>query len=563
MRSRRVTAAVSALAVAAGGLVSAAVIGVVPARADHCDPSESHGRQTSPTQDANGRNGDQRNGNRQDGDGRDGNRQAPDGRSPGQGDADRFGPTDQRDPGGRNRDQNGRQDGTRFGRDDGTRLDRQDDTRLGQQDGTRSDRQDDVQTGRQNGRQDGAQNNGQNGGRGDRGDGGAAVLDPGASPEPTQNADPFGRRARTGTRTATPAPPQDSTRIPPQNPGQDPGQGQDGGQDRGRDPGQEPTGLPTENPTQEPTQPPGGDQSPSPAPSPTASGQECADLGPFPQDFVDIRQIPPGRLDLPAGRNGSRGTFVSQCGTNRNGHNNPDNFIVAPGVSNGAHHLHDYVGNLSTDAFSTDESLAAAGTTCRLSDKSTYFWPVIRDRRVDANTGDTDGNVGRPLRANAVVLQFRGNPVSKVSAMPRFLRLITGDAKAATNGGGNANAKWSCTGFTNRISSNKYPLCPRGSQVLRILDFPSCWDGQNTDSANHRTHVVFPGEGGACPQGTRAIPQLRMILAYTVPQGRSFALDAFPEQKHNPVTDHGDFANVMPDRLMSFVVSCINQGRRC
>ena len=28
--------------------------------------------------------------------------------------------------------------------------------------------------------------------------------------------------------------------------------------------------------------------------------------------------------------------------------------------------------------------------------------------------------------------------------------------------------------------------------------------------------------------------------------GASFALDTFPEQLHNPVTDHGDFVNVMP-----------------
>jgi hypothetical protein len=232
-------------------------------------------------------------------------------------------------------------------------------------------------------------------------------------------------------------------------------------------------------------------------------------------------------------------------------------------VSNGAHHLHDYVGNLSTDAFSTDESLAAAGTTCRLGDKSTYFWPVLRDRRSDQNANDPDGNVGTVLTARAVQLQFRGNATSRVVPMPRFLRLITGDAKAATNGGANARAAWSCTGFQNRIATDKYPLCPRGSLVLRILDFPSCWDGQNTDSANHRTHVVFPGQNGACPQGTRAIPQLRMTLAYSVPQGQSFALDAFPEQKHNPVTDHADFANVMPDRLMRFVVDCINRGRRC
>ncbi|WP_084962094.1 DUF1996 domain-containing protein [Thermoactinospora rubra] len=328
-------------------------------------------------------------------------------------------------------------------------------------------------------------------------------------------------------------------------------QGQQNQQDQQGQQGQQGQADPIQEPTDEPTEEPGG----SPSPTATQEQNECADLGPFPEDFIDIRRVPPGGDVL--GR--SRGSFISRCGTNANGHNNPDNFIVAPGVRNGAHHLHDYVGNLSTDAFSTDESLAAAGTTCRLGDKSTYFWPVLRDRRVDDNIGDPDGNVGRVLRPRQAIMLFRGS--GRVTAMPRFLRMITGDAKAATNGGANANAKWTCTGFTNRITT-KYPLCPRGSQVVRILDFPSCWDGRNTDSANHRTHVVFP-QGGSCPQGFRAIPQLRMILTYSVAPGLSYALDAFPEQKHNPITDHADFANVMPDRLMNFVVSCINRGRRC
>jgi hypothetical protein len=184
------------------------------------------------------------------------------------------------------------------------------------------------------------------------------------------------------------------------------------------------------------------------------------------------------------------------------------------------------------------------------------------DPAADEPGGAADGNIGTILQARQVQLQFRGNPASRVVAMPRFLRLITGDAKAATNGGANARAAWTCTGFGNRTTT-KYPLCPRGSQVVRILDFPSCWDGQNTDSANHRTHVVFPDGAGRCPAGTRAVPQLRMTLVYSVPPGPSFAVDAFPEQQHNPVTDHADFHNVMPDRLMRQVVACINQGRRC
>jgi hypothetical protein len=53
---------------------------------------------------------------------------------------------------------------------------------------------------------------------------------------------------------------------------------------------------------------------------------------------------------------------------------------------------------------------------------------------------------------------------------------------------------------------------------------------------------------------------LRMTLTYDVPPGRSFALDTFPEQAHSPITDHADFVNVMPDRLMNFVVAVINNG---
>ncbi|GAA1008554.1 hypothetical protein Aple_100280 [Acrocarpospora pleiomorpha] len=432
----------------------------------------------------------------------------------------------------------------------------------------------------------------------------------------------------------------------------------------------------------------------------SASPALSAVVGPSLSDFVDIRRVPPGSTGVRAGR----GSFVSQCGRNQNGHRNSDNHIVAPGVTNGAHHVHDYVGNRTTNGFSTDQSLAAGGTTCRFGDRSAYFWPIIRlrpdllqelrgqqnqnqnrnqqqnqnnqqqqnqdqqqqqgqdqgqqqqqqqqpqDQQQNLNQdqqnqqnqqqdpqnqqqdpqqnsqdqgqqqafsaqntnqrrnpggnnqgnnqgnqgnnpqpsqtpsqeptqpaqpppprpgedgselgGAADGNIGRIVTPRSVTLQFRGNPASRVVAMPRFLRLITGDAKAATNGGANARAQWSCTGFTNRFTT-QYPLCPRGSLVVRQLDFPSCWDGQNTDSANHRTHVVFPGQNGACPAGTRAIPQLRMTLTYQLPQGPSFAVDAFPEQLHNPVTDHADFHNVMSNQLMNFVVQCINRGQRC
>jgi hypothetical protein len=295
----------------------------------------------------------------------------------------------------------------------------------------------------------------------------------------------------------------------------------------------------------------------------------CDDaLGPFPQDFVNIFKVKPTANTVRQQRSGSRGTFSSRCGTNANKHNNPDNFIVAPGVANGAHHQHDYVGNTTTDNKSTNDSLAAGGTTCTgaaAGDKSAYYWPVIRLRDakgLGAADATNPHNIGTQIRPASVSLVWHGNAVSKVVAMPQFLRIITGDAKAAINGGANANAKWTCTGFTNR-TSQQYPICPRGSRVERILDFASCWDGKNIDSANHRSHVVFPDKTGACPAGTKAIPQLRMTLTYNIPPRTLFAVDAFPEVKHNPDTDHGDFTAVMDANTMNKIVNCINNGQNC
>jgi len=289
--------------------------------------------------------------------------------------------------------------------------------------------------------------------------------------------------------------------------------------------------------------------------------------GPFPGDFVPVELLAPSVTHAQLGSTGSTGNFASLCGTNGEGHRNADNFMVAPGKVNGAQHVHDYVGNLSTDAFSTDESLAAAGTTCTNGDKSAYFWPVLRNTRVrglDAivHGGGLDGNVGEILRPVRVQLQFRGNPAGRVTAMPTNLAIMTGDAKAATNGGANAHAAWTCTGFEDRITT-KYPLCPQGSQLVRILDFPSCWDGKNLDLVNHRTHIVFPQQDGSCSAGKVTLPQLRITLTFDRPVSRGFAVDAFPDQRHKPVTDHADFMNLMPTAVMAQAVHCINTGQTC
>lgn len=187
---------------------------------------------------------------------------------------------------------------------------------------------------------------------------------------------------------------------------------------------------------------------------------------------------------------------VIRCGANEERHLNADNPVVSPGIPFGAHHTHEYVGNRSADAKSTDDSLAAASTTCEKDDLSTYYWPVLRltdgtGHDAHADGGGLHGNTGEVLRPKSVEVRYDGSPVSAVLPMPRFLRLITGDPSAFTNDyGPNTRARWGCSDRPGRYTT-KYPLCGNAT-TLRSYDFGSCWDGNNTDSASHRTHVVFP-----------------------------------------------------------------------
>ncbi|WP_405496919.1 DUF1996 domain-containing protein [Streptomyces sp. NBC_00096] len=298
-------------------------------------------------------------------------------------------------------------------------------------------------------------------------------------------------------------------------------------------------------------------------PRPTA-----ASAGPAPGDYVDIREVPPGPAEPRAsGPDASTGGVSVDCGRNAEGHYNEDNLVVSPGLRSGAHHTHAYVGNMSTDAFSTEASLDAAATSCAGGDRSTYYWPVLRrtdlpgDHPHEGSAGH--GNTGRILPEAAVSVEFLGSPVSKVVAMPRFLNAMTGDAVALTaDTDADVRARWGCSGFPDR-STTRYPRCPADERLTRTLTFPSCWNGLDTTSPGHRSHLLFPAANGVCPQGTFPVPTLRISLAYEVPAGVPVAVDSFPEQRHSPKTDHGMFVNVMTGQRMAEVVDCLNQGRIC
>lgn len=268
-------------------------------------------------------------------------------------------------------------------------------------------------------------------------------------------------------------------------------------------------------------------------------------------DYVEIADAPFAAA-TPATR-----AYTWSCGRNAEGHRNTANVVVAPGVAGPPHHVHEYVGNLSTDVDSTDETLAAAPTSCPNGDRSTYYWPVLR---TGARAGDTThGQVAEPV---AVTLTAFGSPAGPVVAMPPRLRGTVGDANTATTPAGQATRAWTCSDALDR-RTDRYPLCRRGERVVRVFDFPSCWDGRRLDSENHRAHLVSPAPNGGCPPGTFAVPRLRVTVEYPRPDGDRFAIDAFPPQRNAPETDHAFFVNLMPEPLMARVVRCLNSGDGC
>jgi len=281
-------------------------------------------------------------------------------------------------------------------------------------------------------------------------------------------------------------------------------------------------------------------------------------------EYVDITDVD-ANGNRGEGGELSGGSYTVNCGTSD--HRNPSNFMVAPGNPNGAQHTHDYVGNKTTDENSDEASLEAGGTTCTNGDRSAFFWPVLRDLNGtgdDANEdgGGLDGNVGEILTPTSADLTFHGTGGQQVEALPQHLEIIMGNAKAAVQDGKNANAKYTCSGFTDRVT-DKYPICPAGSNLMRILDYPNCWDGENLSSEDLRSHISFPDSRGRCDSDETALPALRITLTYDQPEGRAFAIDTFPDNQHDPTTDHSDFMHFSSVARAEAGAECINTGQRC
>jgi hypothetical protein len=236
--------------------------------------------------------------------------------------------------------------------------------------------------------------------------------------------------------------------------------------------------------------------------------------------------------------------FVGSCAFS---HMNMDDPIVYPGQP-GASHDHSFVGNTTTNAFSTLRTLRAGSSTCRRGGETAAYWmPTLL----------LNGQMVTPIGAT---IYYRRKTLARVRAFPAGFRMIAGD-RSASSPQGMQITFWNCGVGAAVPSSTEVPACPNtGAQSLRLhVNFPSCWDGAHLDSADHKSHVTYPVRG-ACPASHPvAVPAISLIYRYPITGGSGVTLSS-----GGRYSAHADFFNAWRQgRLVSLVNNCLNALRHC
>ncbi|KAH7929788.1 hypothetical protein BV22DRAFT_1001996 [Leucogyrophana mollusca] len=203
--------------------------------------------------------------------------------------------------------------------------------------------------------------------------------------------------------------------------------------------------------------------------------------------------------------------------------------IVQPGVVP-SQHVHTIHGASNFAPSATYDSVRASScTSCEVTqDLSNYWFPKLYFHDKTANTYEEVANGGL-----LIYYQNRGdgdvsNGGTGLKAFPAGFRMISGNpalrTKKYTEGEGSQGElaeraiQWSCLRYTTNSSGydgHGFPTTDCEAGFNARIHMPACWDGQNLDSPDHRSHMAFLSglDNGDCPSDH---PVYMMKLFYEV-----------------------------------------------
>lgn len=304
---------------------------------------------------------------------------------------------------------------------------------------------------------------------------------------------------------------------------------------------------------------------------------------------------------LASNDNSWRGIFRINCDWSHSGYVDP---IVYPGQADAAH-LHNFYGNLLLDQHSTQASLFSSGeSSCQGNtlNRSAYWVPALLAPSYDAVTGqrllDEHGApawkvvpavVGGDDQAHEVFYYSAGvDDVSSIQTIPLGLKMIAGNpAGKPGQEQDSAVVRWHCQSWNSSDGQNPrwssgIPKCLAPDRVRMDIFFPSCWNGLDIDSTDHKSHVAYPVKsstaGMVCP-ATHPVPIIRVSFHYAFavkpdvyePQSKSssgwrIASDAYDSTATvlGGMSLHGDWFNAWhPEALQKILDVCIKQRLDC
>jgi hypothetical protein len=281
------------------------------------------------------------------------------------------------------------------------------------------------------------------------------------------------------------------------------------------------------------------------------------------------------------------GAFRFLCGAGQLIGDDPIVFPGQPGVS----HLHQFYGNTLANAFSTFTSLRTTGkTTCG---PSTSIYPVNRSGYWQPAMLDGKGHVVQPdfmevyykHPPDSLMTGWRPAPDPTKSEgikakLPNGIRFVFGWDPTGAHSAPTGQAFYYCS----QGAGTHYPdlqafaaanTCPVGAQLIYTIEAPSCWDGKNLDSPDHRSHVSYADYSNGwgylqCPQThPYVIPVFTLKSFYTIASGDDVSLwylssDMMAPGKPHGYTIHGDFFMAWDDPTHQiWETNCLDKQLNC
>ncbi|KAJ7584978.1 hypothetical protein C8J56DRAFT_788645 [Mycena floridula] len=233
--------------------------------------------------------------------------------------------------------------------------------------------------------------------------------------------------------------------------------------------------------------------------------------------------------------------------------------VVSPGTV--STHVHSVLGGSNFGLYiSTAVLRQSTCTSIPLNeDKSNYWFPHLYWQWLDSLSHfATRKNDGTFVAVNGNYL-FSDQPHS-TTAFPDDFRMISGDPTLRTldpSSFAQQAVTFLCLDFSGKSSKyNELPVrisCPSG--IRAQINFPSCWDGVNTDSMDHKSHVSFLSTGpdnGTCsdPSFPVTLPRIFMEMYWNT--------EVFEGQRKDAMTPSQPFVQVL---LYFTGYTCLNDRR--